>query len=181
CREAMVRRAVELGPRLVRSLADDFGVKFDRVGGSEDGQFELGREGGHSQRRVVHHRDMTGAEIERALIEAAERHPNIEILEHHDVIDLLSWAKVDGDAGCFGCYALDIQRDEVTAFVSPITVLATGGAGKVYRYTSNPHVATGDGIAMAYRIGAEVGNLEFMQFHPTILFHPDARSFLISE
>lgn len=181
CRESMVRRAVELGPRLVRSLADDFGVKFDRVGGSEGAPFELGREGGHSQRRVVHHRDMTGAEIERALIEAVERHPNIEILEHHDVIDLLSWAKVDGSTGCFGCYALDIERDEVIAFVSPVTVLATGGAGKVYRYTSNPHVATGDGIAMAYRIGAEVGNLEFMQFHPTILFHPDAKSFLISE
>ena len=181
CREAMVRRAVELGPKLVAGLADDFGVRFDRVGGSEDGAFELGREGGHSQRRVVHHRDMTGAEIERALIDAVERHPNIEILEHHDVIDLLSWAKVDGTPGCFGCYALDIQRDEVTAFVSPVTLLATGGAGKIYRYTSNPHVATGDGIAMAYRIGAEVGNLEFMQFHPTILFHPDAKSFLISE
>lgn len=179
CREDMVRRAVELGPKLVESLADDFGVRFDRD--REDGQFVLGREGGHSQRRVVHHRDMTGAEIERALIEAVERHPNIEIHEHHDVIDLLSWAKVDGSTGCFGCYALNVARDEVHAFVSPVTVLATGGAGKVYRYTSNPHVATGDGIAMAYRIGAEVGNLEFMQFHPTILFHPDAKSFLISE
>ena len=181
CREDMVRRAVELGPGLVASLADDYGVLFDRVGGSEDAPFELAREGGHSQRRVVHHRDMTGAEIGRALIEAAARHPNIEIREHHDVIDLLSWAKVDGTPGCFGCYALDIQRDQVIAFVAPITVLATGGAGKVYRYTSNPHVATGDGIAMAYRIGAQIGNLEFMQFHPTILFHPDARSFLISE
>jgi L-aspartate oxidase len=181
CREDMVRRAVELGPRLVAGLATDFGVQFDRVGGSEDAPFELGREGGHSQRRVVHHRDMTGAEVERALLEAVDRHPNIEIREHHDVIDLLSWAKVDGSPGCFGCYALDVARDEVLAFVSPVTVLATGGAGKIYRYTSNPHVATGDGIAMAYRIGAEVGNLEFMQFHPTILFHPDARSFLISE
>lgn len=181
CREDMVTRAVELGPGLVASLADDYGVIFDRVGGSEDAPFELGREGGHSQRRVVHHRDMTGAEIGRALIEAAARHPNIEIREHHDVIDLLSWAKVDGTPGCFGCYALDIESDQVTAFVAPVTVLATGGAGKVYRYTSNPHVATGDGIAMAYRIGAQVGNLEFMQFHPTILFHPDARSFLISE
>ncbi|MCA9700617.1 MAG: FAD-binding protein, partial [Myxococcales bacterium] len=184
CREGMVQRAVELGPRLVAGLARDFGVQFDRVGVGEDAPFQLGREGGHSQRRVVHYRDMTGAEIERALIQAVERHPNITVLEHHDVIDLLSWSKLDGGDGspsCFGCYALDIEHDQVRAFVSPLTVLATGGAGKVYRYTSNPHVATGDGIAMAYRIGAQVGNLEFMQFHPTILFHPDAKSFLISE
>ena len=184
CREAMVRRAVELGPKLVAGLATEFGVQFDRVGNDADAPFELGREGGHSNRRVVHHRDMTGAEIERALIESVEAHPNIEVLEHHDVIDLLSFAKIEAGAqteGCFGCYALDIENDRVIAFVSPLTVLATGGAGKVYRFTSNPHVATGDGIAMAYRIGAEVGNLEFMQFHPTILFHPDAKSFLISE
>ena len=184
CNEEMVRRAVELGPGLVAGLAEDFGVRFDRVNNDAGAPFVLGREGGHSQRRVVHHRDMTGAEIERCLIDAVEAHPNIEILEHHDVIDLLSFAKVDSgnrSEGCFGCYALDIASDRVVAFVSPITVLATGGAGKVYRYTSNPHVATGDGIAMAYRIGAEVGNLEFMQFHPTILFHPDAKSFLISE
>jgi len=184
CSEAMVRRAVELGPRLVAGLADDFGVQFDRVDNDDSGPFALGREGGHSRRRVVHHRDMTGAEVERRLIEAVERHPNIEVLEHHDVIDLLSFTKSSAGAhseGCFGCYALDIEGDRVVAFVAPITVLATGGAGKVYRYTSNPHVATGDGIAMAYRIGAEVGNLEFMQFHPTILFHPDAKSFLISE
>ncbi|PRP93048.1 L-aspartate oxidase [Enhygromyxa salina] len=184
CREDMVRRAIELGPRLVAGLADEFGVRFDRASNEADAPFELGREGGHSNRRVVHHRDMTGAEVERALIEAVEAHPNIQILEHHDVIDLLSFAKHGGgphDRGCFGCYALDIANDQVHAFVAPITVLATGGAGKVYRYTSNPHIATGDGIAMAYRIGAEVGNLEFMQFHPTILFHPDAKSFLISE
>ncbi len=181
CRESMVRRAVELGPGLVAGLAQNFGVQFDRVGNLDGAPFKLGREGGHSRRRVVHHRDMTGAEIERALIAAVEGHPNIEILEHHDVIDLLSWAKVDGKAGCFGCYALDIEHDRVSAFVARVTVLATGGAGKVYRFTSNPHVATGDGIAMAYRIGAEIGNLEFMQFHPTILFHPDAKSFLVSE
>jgi len=181
CDEAMVRRAVELGPRLVAELADDFGVRFDRTSEDDQAPFELGREGGHSKRRVVHHRDMTGAEIQGALVAAANAHPNITILEHHDVIDLLSWHKVDGTAGCFGCYALDIERDRVDAFLAPITVLATGGCGKVYRYTSNPDVATGDGVAMAYRLGARVANLEFMQFHPTCLHHADAKSFLISE
>ena len=141
----------------------------------------LGREGGHSARRVVHHRDTTGAEISRALVAAAARHPNITILEHHDAIDLLSWHKVDGTTGCFGCFALDVKRRAVEVFTANVTVLATGGCGKVYRYTSNPAVATGDGVAMAYRIGARVGNLEFMQFHPTCLHHPDAKSFLISE
>jgi L-aspartate oxidase len=97
------------------------------------------------------------------------------------VIDLLSWAKVDGGHGCFGAYSLDTSRQQVGAFVAPVTVLATGGAGKVYRFTSNPDVATADGIAMAYRIGAKVGNLEFMPFHPTCLYHPQAKSFLITE
>jgi L-aspartate oxidase len=177
--EAFVRYAVERAPSLVRALADEFGARFDLEEGGEG--FALGREGGHTARRVVHHRDTTGAEIERALIEAVEAHPNIEILEHHDAIDLLSWRKVDGTMGCFGAYVLDIEADRVRAYTAPITVLATGGAGKVYRYTSNPDIATGDGIAMAYRVGARVSNLEFMQFHPTCLHHPDAKSFLISE
>jgi L-aspartate oxidase len=181
CDEAMVRHAVARGPALVEKLARTYGVHFDRTGGREDAPFELGREGGHTHRRVVHHGDSTGAEIERALVAAAKAHPNIEILEHHVCIDLLSWNKVDGSRGCFGAYALDVRNDRVVAYVSRVTVLATGGCGKVYRYTSNPHVATGDGIAMAYRIGARVGNLEFMQFHPTSLFHPDAKNFLVSE
>ena len=177
--EAFIRYAVERAPALVRGLAEEFGARFDMDEGGEG--FALGREGGHTQRRVVHHRDTTGAEIARALIEAVEKHPNIETLEHHDAIDLLSWRKVDGSTGCFGAYVLDIEADRVRAYTAPITVLATGGAGKVYRYTSNPDVATGDGIAMAYRVGARVSNLEFMQFHPTCLHHPDAKSFLISE
>lgn len=181
CHRDMVERAVEKGPVLVSRLADRYGVRFDRIGGEEDAPFELGREGGHSHRRVVHHRDMTGAEMSRALIESARRHPNITILERHMAIDLLSWRKVDGTQGCFGIYALDMARDEVCALVAPLTVLATGGAGKVYRYTSNPDVATADGVAMAYRIGATVANLEFIQFHPTCLYHPGAKSFLISE
>jgi L-aspartate oxidase len=181
CKEEMVLRAVERGPALVRRLADDYGVRFDRTSGDDAAPFELGREGGHSKRRVVHHRDMTGAEIQRALIEAAFAHPNISIRPDHDVIDLLSWRRVDGSSGCVGCYALHVGTGRVESYVADVTVLATGGCGKVYRYTSNPDVATGDGIAMAYRIGATVANLEFMQFHPTCLHHPDAKSFLISE
>ncbi|MGB1274127.1 MAG: L-aspartate oxidase [Nannocystaceae bacterium] len=181
CHRPMVEVAVAEGPGLVRRLASEYGVRFDRIGDRKDAPFELGREGGHTRRRVVHHRDMTGAEVERALVAAAKNHPNITLLEHHVVIDLLSWTKVDGTRGCFGVYALNIPNDRVEAFVAPVTVLATGGAGRVYRYTSNPEVATSDGVAMAYRIGATVANLEFMQFHPTCLHHPEANTFLISE
>ncbi len=181
CDREMVQHAVSRGPGLVRRLANRYGVRFDRTSEDENAPFELGREGGHTRRRVVHFRDMTGAEVERALIEAAHAHPNITMLEHHMVIDLLSWTKVDGTRGCFGAYVLDINNDQVEAHIAPLTVLATGGAGRVYRYTSNPPVATGDGVAMAYRIGASVANLEFMQFHPTCLHHPEANTFLISE
>lgn len=178
CHESMVRRCVEMGPRLIHRLVDDYGAEFDR---EDDGSFKLGREGGHSHRRVVHHLDTTGAEIMRSLLAAAQKHPNISIVPRQMVVDLLSWSKVDGSRGCFGAYSLDLDSDEITVHVSPVTVLASGGAGKIYRYTSNPDVATADGVAMAYRLGAKVGNLEFMQFHPTCLFHPGAKSFLVSE
>ena len=181
CRQEMVERTVALGPKLVRRLATDFGVDFDRESPAPDASFRLGREGGHSHRRVVHHHDTTGAEIVRALLQAVHAHPNITMLDRQMVVDLLSWAKVDGGRGCFGAYALDDRTGEVSAYVAPVTVLATGGAGKVYRYTSNPDVATADGVAIAYRLGATVANLEFMQFHPTCLYHPEAKSFLISE
>jgi len=181
CHADMVERAVRLAPGIVEQLAKQYGVKFDRLGAEEDAPFVLGREGGHSHRRVVHHHDTTGAELVRALLDAAKRHPNITVLADHMVVDLLSWSKVDGTRGCFGAYSLDVKTGVVDAFVAHTTVLATGGAGKVYRYTSNPDVATADGIAMAYRLGAQVGNLEFMQFHPTCLFHPEAKSFLVSE
>jgi L-aspartate oxidase len=181
CRPEMVREAVTLGPSLVRDLHQRFGVRFDLESSSPDSPFALGREGGHSHRRVVHVQDSTGAEIQRALLDAVAAHPNITILSHHVAIDLLSWEVIDGSRGCFGCYALDVVKNRVVAAVADVTVLASGGAGKIYRYTTNPDVATGDGIAMAYRLGAEVGNLEFMQFHPTCLYHPDAKSFLISE
>ncbi len=181
CDEAMVERAVGMAPALIEKLADEYGAQFDRVDDETDAPYKLGREGGHTHRRVVHHLDTTGAEIMRALLEAAQRHPNIDIRPHQMVVDLLSWSKVDGTRGCFGAYSLDIDRGQVVAHVAPVTVLASGGAGKVYKYTSNPDVATADGVAMAYRLGARVGNLEFMQFHPTCLFHPGARSFLVSE
>jgi L-aspartate oxidase len=181
CNPEMVEHAVAMAPRLVEKLARDYGVRFDRERGETDGRFELGREGGHSHRRIVHYLDSTGAEMMRGLLAAAEAHPNITILSHHMVVDLLSWSKVDGTIGCFGVYSLDTQTGSVGAYVAPVTVLATGGAGKVYRYTSNPDVATADGLAMAYRIGAKVANLEFMQFHPTCLYHPEAKSFLVSE
>jgi len=181
CHPEMVEKAVAMAPALVQQLADRYGARFDRQGGADDAPFQLGREGGHSHRRVVHHLDTTGAEMMRVLLDAVQSHPNIRILAHQMVIDLLSWSKVDGTRGCFGAYSLDTQTGEVGAFVAPVTVLATGGAGKVYRYTSNPDVATADGVAMAFRIGAKVANLEFMQFHPTCLYHPDAKSFLVTE
>ncbi len=181
CHREMVERAVAEGPALVARLAERYGVRFDRTDEDAFAPYALGREGGHSHRRVVHHRDMTGAEIVRGLVAAVLAHPNIRVVEHAMVIDLLSWSKVSGSEGCFGAYALDTRSGAVTAYVAPVTLLATGGAGKVYRYTSNPDVATADGIAMAYRIGAKVANLEFMQFHPTCLYHPEARSFLLSE
>lgn len=179
CHVDMVERTVARAPGIVRDLADSYGVRFDREHGGTE--FALGREGGHSHRRVVHHHDMTGAELVRALVAAAEAHPNITVLAHQMVVDLLSWTKVDGTRGCFGAYALDTRTQTVSAHVAGVTVLAAGGAGKVYRYTSNPDVATADGVAMAYRIGATVANLEFMQFHPTCLYHPEAKSFLVSE
>ncbi|MEM6294452.1 MAG: L-aspartate oxidase [Myxococcota bacterium] len=178
CNVEMVERCVGMGPDLIRRLVSDYGAKFDR---EPDGDFKLGREGGHTHRRVVHHLDTTGAEIMRALLAAATAHPNITIVPHQMVVDLLSWSKVDGTRGCFGAYSLDQRSGLVSAYVAPVTVLASGGAGKVYKYTSNPDVATADGVAMAYRLGARVGNLEFMQFHPTCLFHPGAKSFLVSE
>lgn len=177
CNEEIVRITVEEGPAHVRWLAEN-GARFAR---GEDGQFELTREGGHSERRVVHYKDVTGSEIQRVLRAQVDAHPNIQILENHFAVDLLSLAKYGGAPGCFGAYVLDIDADIVKTITAGSTVLASGGCGKVYIYTSNPDVATGDGIAMAYRLGAEVANLEFVQFHPTVLYHPHAKSFLISE
>jgi len=176
-----VRMVVESGPQAIDDLIR-WGVQFSRNANNE---YDLTREGGHSQRRILHAKDMTGQEIERALVAAARQHPNITFHENHIAIDLITEAKVKHRRikpdRCLGAYVLDINSGEVVTFGARITVLATGGAGKVYLYTCNPDVATGDGVAMAYRAGATVSNMEFMQFHPTTLYHPLAKSFLISE
>jgi L-aspartate oxidase len=185
CREDVVRFVVERGPRLIEQLLK-LGVDFDRrpaANADEAGEFDLGREGGHTRRRVLHHADTTGHEIERALLERASRHPNVTLFEHHCAVDLLTSGKLGlpGANRALGAYVLDARDGRVRRFQAPITLLATGGAGKVYLYTSNPDVASGDGIAMAYRAGARIANMEFFQFHPTCLFHPAAKSFLITE
>ncbi len=179
CDEEAVRFVVERGPRTIDSLLK-LGVEFDRQDG---GDFELGREGGHTKRRVLHHRDATGREIERALLARARAHPNVDLLENRCAVDLLTTrrAGLPGRNRAIGAFVLDAERGVVERFRARITMLATGGAGKVYLYTSNPDIASGDGMAMAYRAGATLANMEFFQFHPTCLFHPKAKSFLISE
>ena len=185
CREDIVRQIVSEGPEAIRELMA-LGMQFDErpaAEGSGAREPHLTREGGHSRRRVLHYKDMTGREVERALVAAAERLPNLKIFENHLAIDLITRRKL-GDSGpdrCLGVYALDRDSGEVRVFEAPITVLATGGCGKVYLYTTNPDIATGDGVAMAWRAGVPVANMEFVQFHPTCLYHPQAKSFLISE
>lgn len=177
CDRAVVEMCVTEGPAQVERLLK-LGVRLDRT---DAGDLQLAREGAHSRHRVVHWQDVTGREIQRALIEATQAHPNITVLEDHISVDLLSMAKYGGDPACFGAYILDTTTGIVKTICARATVLATGGTGKVYVYTSNPDVATGDGIAMAYRLGAAVCDLEFVQFHPTVLFHPHARNFLLTE
>jgi L-aspartate oxidase len=184
CNEEVVRFVVTEGPERIRELVQ-WGVEFTRSA-SDPGRFDLGREGGHSMRRVLHARDLTGQEIERALQEKAARQKNIRIYENHIAIDLIMKSAVLGrkmgqDDLCLGAYVLDIARNEVHIFRAKFILLSTGGAGKVYLITTNPDIATADGIAMAFRAGARIANMEFIQFHPTCLFHPDAKSFLISE
>ncbi len=183
CDEAVVRRIVTDGPARIRELID-FGVHFDErelPDGSHE--LDLAREGGHSKRRILHARDITGREIERALLAAIERAPSVTVFENHMAVDLITLGKLGytSDDRCLGAYVLDEATGEVATLRSDRVILATGGCGKVYLYTTNPSIATGDGVAMAWRAGAKIANMEFIQFHPTCLFHPEARSFLISE
>jgi L-aspartate oxidase len=185
CRESVVRTIVEEGPARIAELIE-LGMKFSqREAPNKDGgrELDLGKEGGHSKRRILHAKDITGHEIERALLNAVAAQPNITIFENHLAIDLITSQKLGyvGENRCLGAYVFDNKTQTVETFVAPTTLLATGGCGKVYLYTTNPDIATGDGVAMAYRAGAAVANMEFVQFHPTCLYHPKAKSFLISE
>lgn len=180
CADPATRFVVENGPRAIQWLIDH-GVPFTADTSSPIG-YHLTREGGHSHRRVIHVADATGAAVQATLTEQVRAHPNITIFEHHIAVDLIIGRKIGRpDAGCLGAYVLDISNDEVHTVAARHTVLATGGAGKVYLYTTNPDTATGDGVAMAWRAGCRVANMEFIQFHPTCLYHPQAKSFLISE
>jgi L-aspartate oxidase len=184
CKEKVVRTIVEEGPERIQELIE-LGMKFSETENHGTGahQLDLGREGGHSRRRILHAKDMTGREIESALLNAIARQPNISIFENHLAIDLVTSQKLGyvGENRCLGAYVFDKKSNAVDTFSAPVTLLATGGCGKVYLYTTNPDIATGDGVAMAYRAGATIANMEFVQFHPTCLYHPRAKSFLISE
>jgi len=184
CKEEVVRFVVTEGPERIRELIE-WGVHFTKIENNGEDTYDLGREGGHSRRRVLHAEDLTGREIERALIEKAASKKNITIYENFFAIDLICTSKITGTRRgadrCLGAYVFDADRDIVHTFRAKFIMLATGGSGKVYLITTNPDIATGDGVAMAYRAGAEIANMGFIQFHPTCLYHPDAKSFLISE
>jgi L-aspartate oxidase len=183
CNEAVVRTIVTEGPARIQELMQ-LGVHFDeRDLKSGESELDLGREGGHSKRRILHARDATGREIEQSLIQAAQAAPNIELLENHMAVDLITTGKLGfaSEDRCVGVYVLNESTGAVETFRTDRLILATGGCGKVYLYTTNPNVATGDGVAMAWRAGVTIANMEFIQFHPTCLFHPARPSFLISE
>ncbi len=193
CHRDVVELVVKGGPDRIQELME-MGVRFNlqqqeaRQEAPADG-FDLGREGGHSQNRIVHAKDMTGQAVERVLLDHARNHPRITLFENHMAIDLITQSTrmkrgmvtTTHEDFCCGAYVLERSTNAVKTFAAKVTLLATGGAGKVYLYTSNPDIATGDGMAMAYRAGATVANMEFVQFHPTCLYHPAAKNFLISE
>jgi len=186
CHKDVVQFVVQEGPERIKELIQ-WGVAFTKSSENAEGEFyDLGKEGGHSQRRVLHATDFTGREIERALNEKANELDSIQIFENFIAIDLILKSKIPGRPAaepdrCIGAYVYDINRHVTHTFRAKFVILATGGAGKVYTVTTNPDVATGDGIAIAYRAGARIANMEFMQFHPTCLYHPEVKSFLISE
>ncbi|NIM03965.1 L-aspartate oxidase [bacterium] len=174
CHPDVVETVVKNGPDRIRDLVN-WGVNFT-LWEKDKTKYDLAREGGHSKRRIIHAADLTGEEVEKTLVERVKRDRNITTYENLIAVNLIV-----REGECWGAYVLDIKKKVVHTFLAKVTLLATGGAGKVYIYTSNSDVATGDGIAMAYRAGAKIGNMEFMQFHPTCLYHPEAKSFLISE
>ena len=188
CHKDVVDLVVRSGPERLRDL-EEWGVRFTKSKKDPSSRYDLGKEGGHSKRRIAHASDFTGQAVEKALIESIESNENIKIYENLIAIDLIIQSKVnrwgrfgvDREDTCWGAYVLDIKENRILTYVAKATLLATGGAGKVYLVTSNPDIATGDGIAMAYRAGAKISNMEFIQFHPTFLYHPEAKSFLISE
>ena len=192
CNPRIVDLCVHEGPKRVQELID-LGVAFTKVQQNQESPFyedpseafDLHREGGHGRRRILHADDLTGWAIEKALLDQIAQQPNIQVLEHHIAIDLITEGKLlkrwRKPGRCLGAYVLNSLNGEILSLSADVTVLATGGAGKVYLYTTNPDTSTGDGIAMAYRAGAKVSNLEFMQFHPTCLYHPSAKTYLITE
>ncbi len=185
CHEDVVRMMVKEGPASVKNL-QEWGVEFSKKKSKDE--YDLGREGGHSRNRVFHSGDITGREIERALIKAVSLHKNIDVFEHHLALDLITEHHFKPDfrinrknVNCYGAYVFDTHNSVVKKFLAKNILLCTGGAGRVYQHTTNPPIATGDGIAMAYRAGAKLANLEFMQFHPTALYNPGGEPFLLSE
>jgi L-aspartate oxidase len=187
CDEEVVRIVVTEGPKRVQEIIE-WGTRFDKEKNSEE--YDLGKEGGHSENRILHFKDLTGWEIQRALMARADQLPNIEILEHYFAIDVITQhhlghnvTRLTPDIQCFGAYALNKQTQEIETFLSKVTVMAAGGGGQVYRSTTNPVIATGDGIAMVYRAKGHIENMEFIQFHPTSLYNPTGEnpSFLVSE
>jgi len=175
CHQGVVERIVEAGPSVIEELIS-FGVRFTEI----DGRLDLGREGGHSANRVVHAGDLTGREVESAVLRACREHASIDIFRNHMVIDLMTYSS-DGQQVCAGAFTFSENERLIDAFYAPVTMLATGGLGQIYFHSTNPAIATGDGVAIAYRAGVAAANLEFIQFHPTALYSPGRWPFLISE
>ncbi|HLA40913.1 MAG TPA: FAD-binding protein, partial [Candidatus Glassbacteria bacterium] len=179
CDMKAVNVLVREGPQGVGEL-NSWGVRFTRDK-NDPSRLSLGREGGHSRRRIVRADDLTGREVERALLEELKSKENVSVFENHIAVDLITRSDAGGKKRCIGAFALDRTTGSVKAYVSRITLLAAGGCGQVYLHTTNPPIATGDGIAMAWRAGAQIANMEFIQFHPTALYPDEEKAFLISE
>ena len=185
CNREVVKMVVTEAPKQILELVS-LGAEFDT---NADGSFDLAREGGHSEHRILHHKDRTGAEIQRALTDAVRKHPNIEVCDYHFAIDIITQhhlgqtvTRYNKDIECYGAYMLNLRTNEIVTFLARTTFMATGGIGNIYQTTTNPPIATGDGIAMVYRAKGNVADMEFVQFHPTSLYNPGERpSFLITE